>query len=98
MNVLESVTERDLAKWAENHGWVTFKLQGLGKKGKPDRVFFYRGSAVVFMEFKQVKKQLNKLQQWWKRRLGKLGYSVYRVDDFEEGKAILTKAGEPYYG
>lgn len=94
--MLESKLESDLVKWAESHGWITFKLSGQGQRGKPDRVFLHRGKQVIFFENKQKGVKLNKLQEWWQDRLARIGYPVYRIDNYLDGVAILETAGEPY--
>lgn len=93
----ESHTEIALRKWATRRGWVTYKLGGLGAKGKPDRVFFGPCGVTVLMEFKREKGgRIEKLQEWHKRELDKVDHTVHFVKSIQEGIAILHEAGEPY--
>ena len=93
----ESTIESKVRKWATNHGWVTYKLSGLGAKGKADRIFLGPGGITIFMEFKrQDGGKHGELQEWHKRKLSELGHTTYFINSTEEGIAILREAGEPY--
>ena len=82
-------------EWAKAHHWVTYKLGGLGDRGKPDRVFLHYG-VILFMEFKAPGKLPSNLQLWHARALAGIGYSVHTVDDAQQGIDILQTEGEPY--
>ena len=87
--MLESKIEKAVVQWAEERGWVTYKLSGLGNKGKADRVFLH-SDIVLFLEFKRTgKKTGTKLQQWHRRRLMKIGFETHFVDSVEQGISIL---------
>ena len=91
----ESKIERRVVEWAEAHNWITYKLGGLGAKGKPDRVFLHHG-IVLFIEFKATGKVASPLQRWHSRQLAQIGFSVYFVDNAADGITILQTEGEPY--
>ncbi len=92
----ESQTEQKVVQWAKNNNWITYKLGGLGDRGKPDRVFLHSGKVVVFIEFKMLRKIPSALQLWHSRQLASKGYNVHFIDNAADGICILQKAGEPY--
>ena len=91
----EGKIEKTVAEWAKNNNWITYKLGGLGDKGKPDRVFLHR-SITLFIEFKATGKTASKLQLWHSGQLAHMGYAVHFVDNIADGICILQTAGEPY--
>ena len=89
MPILESKGERAAAKWARHRGWVTYKLGGLGDKGKADRVFFHVNTTVI-MEFKRaVGGRTHKLQNWHARQLKYVGHKTHYPRSMEEAIRIL---------
>lgn len=96
--MLESKIERATIKWATQRGWVTYKLGGLGDKGKADRIFFHR-CCVVIMEFKRSKGgKLAELQQWHARRLNYVGHITYFPNSIESAIHTLEQVYEHYNG
>lgn len=49
---LESDEENDAVVWAENNGWQARKLQYVGRRGCPDRLFYGYG-VFVLIEMKR---------------------------------------------
>lgn len=88
--VLESKIEKEVCAWAEANGWLTYKLSGLGAKGKPDRVFL-RASKAVFVEFKKPNAKPSELQRWHQRRLLRVGIRCIISSNVQEVIAALTK-------
>ena len=91
----ESQVEKKVVEWAKAHNWITYKLGGMGDRGKPDRVFLHR-AVVLFIEFKAPHKIPSALQLWHSRQLAQRGYSVHFVDNAADGITILQTEGEPY--
>ena len=48
----ESQIEAKIVEWARKNGWSNLKLNGMGSKGKADRMFMKKGRA-VFIEVKK---------------------------------------------
>jgi len=50
--MLEKQIEAKVVKWARANGFLALKLNGLGQRSWPDRMFISMSGAVVFIEFK----------------------------------------------
>lgn len=92
MCLLEEKTEQDVVDWWEAQGEIQIKLNIMGRRGWPDRIFFVPGGKPVFIEFKRVKEKARKLQAYIHKQLREKGYDVYIADTAEQGKAILASA------
>jgi hypothetical protein len=64
------------------------KLNGLGKRSHPDRMFLGRGRA-LFIEFKREGEKPTPLQAHLHAEWKKLGWTVYVIDSVDEGKKLL---------
>lgn len=86
---LERSIEGAVVRYARERGIEPIKLNGMGKRSLPDRMFLGPRGRIVFIEFKRKGEKPTPLQlhchQLWKG----LGHRVYVVDDAEAGKAIL---------
>ena len=60
--ILESEIENKAVYLAELQGYVSYKLQFVGKKGAPDRIFFGHGKCVL-IEFKRPGQTLDANQE-----------------------------------
>lgn len=79
-------------------GWLSRKLQWIGRHGAPDRVFI-RFGKLVFIEFKQFKKKPTEHQRLEHERLRAAGMDVYVIDSIEAGIELfdhLTAAQANY--
>ena len=56
LNQSEKQVEAACVKYAKSLGWVTRKQQGMGSRGKTDRMFLKDGD-VIFIEFKRPGKE-----------------------------------------
>jgi hypothetical protein len=81
--VKEAVTEKKLVAWAEAHGVLSIKLNILGRRGWPDRLFFLPGGRPYFVEVKALGEKPRPLQVHVIKQLTNLGYSVEVHDTFE---------------
>jgi len=54
----------------------------------PDRLYFKNGELLI-VEFKAPNKKPTPYQQAIHKRLAEVGWTVYIIDNIEEGKALL---------
>lgn len=92
--VLERTVERRVASWADKHGIEHIKLNIMGNRGFPDRLFLFSRGRPLFIEFKRPGGVPRKLQEFKIERLRKLGYVVHVCDNAADGIAILQSALE----
>jgi hypothetical protein len=59
------------------------KLSAIGRRGWPDRVFFWEGGNVLFVEFKRPGEEPRKMQLYVHRILRKMGFEVQVHDDVD---------------
>lgn len=90
MSVLEKTIEAAVKRYAEKHGCLTYKMNGFGHRGWPDRMFLYRGN-VLFMEFKRKGGKLTILQDHIHNQLRNQRFEVFVVDDVSFGKKIIDE-------
>jgi sulfur relay (sulfurtransferase) complex TusBCD TusD component (DsrE family) len=57
----------------------------------PDRIFFFANGVTVFVEFKAPGEKPRAGQKEMIKRLKKLGFPVYVVDNLEQAKKVLEK-------
>lgn len=81
-------------RYAKKHGVETVKLNGMGKRSHPDRMFLYAG-RVRFVEFKRRGAQATPLQRELHKRWKKLGHPVYVADNVVVGCAIINRLVSP---
>lgn len=62
MSVLESETEAKAVKYAEERGYITFKVSPFSQRGWPDRVFINIHGHHIYIEMKRGSKKPRKLQ------------------------------------
>lgn len=92
INQIESVTEQAVVRWAVARGIEQTKLNLMGQRGWPDRVFWLAGGRPLLMEFKRLGSKPRKLQQAVHERLKRLGYDTHCIDRAEDGINILRNA------
>ena len=80
MITLEKDIETKLVETVKRHGGKCLKWVCPGWSGVPDRIVLMPGARVVFVETKRPKGgRLSKLQKWWQRELGHLGFHSWTV-------------------
>lgn len=84
----ESTIERSVCGIAEKQGWLVRKVQWLGRRGAPDRLFM-KGGRAVLIEFKRETKEPTTQQSREIKRLKNAGMEVYACDSIELGCEIL---------
>ena len=62
MSILEGEIEQKAVKYAEELGYITFKVSPLSQRGWPDRVFINVHGHHIYIEIKRGKKKPRKLQ------------------------------------
>lgn len=76
-------------KYARDHGVEAIKLNGMGKRSLPDRMFLGNRGRKVFIEFKRAGEKPTPLQLHCHKRWKELGHQVYVVDNVADGKALI---------
>lgn len=75
-------------------GGLFIKLPAAYEVGIPDRLVLMPGGRVFFVEFKRAQAARRaKAQEWWRRRLRRLGFVCEFVWDFETFKEIVGGSG-----
>jgi hypothetical protein len=64
-------------------GGIALKFFVLSFTGMPDRLVLMPGAHVWFVEMKDTGKKLSPRQEWCRKTLIKLGFSVHRIDSNE---------------
>lgn len=90
--MLESEVENAVVKHARGSGWTIFKINIMGNRGWPDRLFIREGPAFAFIEFKAPGKKPTKLQYYRLSQLATLGVQATWVDNIKEGVEFLDNA------
>lgn len=101
MTQLEKDIEKKLRLMVGRHGGLCLKWVCPGWSGVPDRIILLPGGHIIFAETKRPKGgKVEKLQQWWRKKLNGLGFKAYIVWSEEDVEALdwVIKnllAGEP---
>lgn len=95
MTLLEKVLEEKVVAYAAGLGYVHFKLNALGSRGKPDHLFVSPRGTVLFIEFKRQGERPSALQQYWARQLLARKQLVYGCEWYEHAKIILENHLDP---
>lgn len=88
--MLEKEVESPVCKYAEARGCIVLKLDGQMNRGKPDRLFFYRG-RVLIVEFKAPGKQPTEIQRSWLKKFDANGFTTHVVDGIGQGKTYIDE-------
>ena len=90
---LEKEVEKEVVAWWTKRGGLQIKLNILGRRGWPDRIFFPVGGKPVLIEFKRVNEDARALQAYVHGELRARGYVVYVCDRVVDGKTVLARSG-----
>jgi hypothetical protein len=88
--LLERVDEQKVVNFAESKGFIVLKLNVMGRRGWPDRMFLYKG-AIFFIEFKRIGEEPNKIQLEIHARIRRHNVNVYTVDNWADGANLIGK-------
>lgn len=94
MTPLEKDIERKLRKMVERHGGLCLKWVCPGWAGVPDRLVLLPGGNILFCELKRPQgSKVAELQEFWRRRLLRLGFDVWHVynDDHVHALDLLIQ-------
>lgn len=88
----ESSIERRVKRYARDLGYWVRKFKSPGKRDAPDDIFKHPNSSVVFfIEFKAFGKEPTSSQLEEHAVMRAAGLTVYVVDNFEDGVAIIDR-------
>ena len=88
--MLERDVEKEIRIYAEAKGMISIKLSGPGNRGKPDRLFFWKG-RVLIMEVKKPGEKPTKLQQQWLTTFKDADFDAVWADRPGLGKTLIDK-------
>jgi len=78
--------EQSCVKWTKDRGGMLIKQTAF--KGCPDRLLICPGGNMVFIEFKDPKGHASKLQEYYIKKLNKMGVDTYICRSLDEFKEI----------
>lgn len=89
--VLEKVIEGAVIRYAKKRCPTVeiVKLNGMGKRSHPDRMFLFPPGLVLFIEFKREGEEPTPLQAHLHKKWKALGFKVHVVDDVKQGKKVI---------
>ena len=90
---LESEDETKVCDYATSIGFLVLKLNVIGRRGWPDRLFIYRGK-VFFIEFKRTGEKPGRLQEIIHERIRAHGVEVYVVDSWSRGIELVYRVAQ----
>lgn len=79
----ESALERKLVFEVRKIGGAACKWTSPGASGVPDRIVLLPGGRVAFVEMKAPGKQLEPLQEYWRKKLQGMGHDHFTIDSVE---------------
>ena len=94
MGELESAIERRVVRWAEKQDIIVWKLNVIGRRGLPDRMFILppgSSHSIIFIEFKRRGEKARKLQEWIHNRLRERGVPCLTTDNAHEAIEFICE-------
>ena len=92
---LERVIEARCLRHAKRLGWTSRKMNGLGFRAWPDRLFIPPNEipdrVMFFVEFKRVGERPTPLQRAVHTNLRARGQAVFIIDSLEEFEDVLAR-------
>lgn len=85
----ETHIENPVVVRAEAAGYLVRKVQWVGRKGAPDRLFARPDRGLVFIEFKAPGEEPNTQQSREHKRMREAGIEVHVCDSVEEALVLL---------
>jgi len=91
MPLLEKDVENKVVRYAKDQNCIVRKMNGLGARNWPDRMFITPVGKVFFIEFKAPGKKIEKgsAQELFIHELQLRKIHAYECNDAEKGKAII---------
>jgi len=87
----ESKIEGPVCEHARLLGFIDFKLNKTGRNGVADRLFLHWDRTIFFIEFKAPDEELRANQKRRRKEVENCGFRVFKIDNIEEGKELLTR-------
>lgn len=87
----ESLIERKFVNEVKKRGGMAVKFVSPGLDGVPDRLVFFQGGRLAFVELKAPGKTMRPLQQRRAKQLTALGFRVYCIDNKEMIGCVLDE-------
>lgn len=89
--VLETRLETSFTAWAvKTLGCVSYKLQGAGNKGNPDRIYLLPNGRHAIIEWKREGEEPTRLQKLKHKRLKSLNQPIEVFDNVTAAKRWLS--------
>lgn len=76
----ETVIEKRFRIEIEKRGGKALKWVSHGNNGVPDRIVILPDGRTIYVELKAPGKPLEPLQEYWARKLRKMGHEVWKID------------------
>lgn len=89
---LESSLEKTFNREAAKLKLLSIKLVAVSRSGFPDRTVMGRDGLIFYVELKRLGEKAKPHQLYWHRKLRKLGFNVYVIDN--KAEAIKTFKAE----
>lgn len=87
----ESRLERRLGREVKRLGGISAKWVSPGLAGVPDRILFFPGGRIVFVEMKAPGKDLRVLQAKRRQQLTNLGFKAIKIDSDKQIDALIRE-------
>lgn len=87
--MLEPAIENPVVKRAEQAGYFVRKVQWVGRRGAPDRLFARKDRGQVYIEFKKPGDDARLSQKMEHDRMRAAGIEVHVCDSIDEAMRIL---------
>lgn len=89
----ERFIEKKLVDAVKKMGGIAPKFVSPGLDGMPDRIVLFPMGRIAFVELKAPGGKMRPLQVRRKRKLERLGFSVYCIDDVGQIDGVLKEIG-----
>ena len=89
MRVLEKTIEAAVVNYAKKKGCLVRKMNGLGARSWPDRLFLGPSGRCCWIEFKTPNGKLTPLQGQLHEKMFAMGHKIYVVRDVAFGKKLI---------
>lgn len=89
--MLEREIEKKVCDYAREKGFEVYKFTSPSRVGVPDRMFIGFPQRVFWIEFKREGGEPTPVQIREMQKIAGRGFSVYLVDNVEDGKKIIDE-------
>jgi len=86
----KSKIEKEVSKYAkEKYNWSYVKQASRLEKGQPDRYFYNTNGRIIFVEFKNARGKLSRLQERYIKDLRDKGFKVAVISSIKTGMELF---------